>query len=112
MRRIPAASGDESYLRDAGRCFCFTIFESGRLSRSALLRTTRPQSAPGATPGRENPADRCKRGAQMFVSQILEVGIGLILVFLVVSLILTAVQECIEAVRKTRARDLEVALAE
>jgi hypothetical protein len=48
----------------------------------------------------------------MFGSQILEVGIGLILVFLIVSLILTAVRESLEAWSKTRARDLEVALAE
>ena len=48
----------------------------------------------------------------MFGSQILEVGIGLILVFLLVSLILTAVRETIESFTKTRARDLERAIAE
>jgi hypothetical protein len=48
----------------------------------------------------------------MFGSQILEVGIGLILVFLLVSLILTAVREAIETFHKTRARDLELAIAE
>jgi hypothetical protein len=48
----------------------------------------------------------------MFGSQILEVGIGLILTFLLVSLILTAVRETIEAWMKTRATDLERALAE
>jgi hypothetical protein len=48
----------------------------------------------------------------MFGSQILEVAIGLILVFLLVSLILTAVRESIEAIAKTRARDLERAIAE
>lgn len=48
----------------------------------------------------------------MFGSQILEVGIGLILVFLLVSLILTAVREAIESVAKTRSRDLELAIAE
>lgn len=48
----------------------------------------------------------------MFGSQILEVGIGLILVFLLVSLILTAVRETIESVMKSRSRDLERALAE
>ncbi len=48
----------------------------------------------------------------MFGSQILEVGIGLILVFLLVSLILTAVRESIESITKTRARDLERAIAE
>jgi hypothetical protein len=48
----------------------------------------------------------------MFGSQILEVAIGLILVFLLVSLILTAVRETLEAISKSRARNLEVALAE
>lgn len=48
----------------------------------------------------------------MFGSQILEVGIGLILVFLLVSLILTAVREAIESFTRTRARDLELAIAE
>jgi hypothetical protein len=48
----------------------------------------------------------------MFGSQILEVGIGLIMVFLLVSLILTAVRETIESWTKTRSRDLERAIAE
>jgi hypothetical protein len=48
----------------------------------------------------------------MFGSQILEVGIGLIMVFLLVSLILTAVRETIESWSRTRARDLELAIAE
>jgi hypothetical protein len=48
----------------------------------------------------------------MFGSQILEVAIGLIMVFLLVSLILTAVRETIEAWFRTRARDLERAIAE
>jgi len=48
----------------------------------------------------------------MFGSQILEVGVGLILVFLLVSLILTAVREAIESFAKTRSRDLELAIAE
>jgi len=48
----------------------------------------------------------------MFGSQILEVAIGLIMVFLLVSLILTAVRETIEAWSRTRARDLERAIAE
>lgn len=48
----------------------------------------------------------------MFGSQILEVGIGLILIFLLVGLILTAVRETLEAWMKTRSRDLERALAE
>jgi hypothetical protein len=48
----------------------------------------------------------------MFNSQVLEVGIGLILCFLLVSLILTAVRETVEAFMKSRAVDLERALAE
>lgn len=48
----------------------------------------------------------------MFGSQALEVAIGLTLVFLLVSLVLTAVREGIEAVQKTRAADLEKAIAE
>jgi hypothetical protein len=48
----------------------------------------------------------------MFGSQILEVGIGMILIFLLASLILTAVRETIEAWMKTRATDLERAIAE
>ena len=48
----------------------------------------------------------------MFGSQILEVGVGLILVFLLVSLFLTTVRETVENVFKTRGRDLEHALAE
>ncbi|TFI57296.1 hypothetical protein E2493_15620 [Sphingomonas parva] len=48
----------------------------------------------------------------MFGSEILEVGVGLILIFLLVSLILTAVRETIESWTKTRARDLERAIAE
>lgn len=48
----------------------------------------------------------------MFGSEILEVGIGLVLIFLLVSLILTAVRETIESWSKTRSRDLERAIAE
>ncbi len=48
----------------------------------------------------------------MFGSQALEVAIGLTLVFLLVSLVLTAVRESIETVQKTRAADLEKAIAE
>ena len=48
----------------------------------------------------------------MFGSQILEVSIGLILTFLLVSLILTAIRETLEAWMKTRATDLERAIAE
>ena len=48
----------------------------------------------------------------MFGSSVLEVGIGLILVFLLISLILTAVREAIESLYKTRARDLEQAIAQ
>jgi hypothetical protein len=48
----------------------------------------------------------------MFGSQALEVAIGLTLVFLLISLVLTAVLEAIEAFQKTRAADLERAIAE
>ena len=48
----------------------------------------------------------------MLGSQVLEVAIGLVFVFLLVSLILTAVRESVEAYLKTRARDLERILAE
>ena len=48
----------------------------------------------------------------MFGSEILEVGVGLVLIFLLVSLILTAVRETIESWSKTRSRDLERAIAE
>lgn len=48
----------------------------------------------------------------MFGSQILEVAIGLVLVFLLVSLVLTAVQEAIEAWFRSRAGDLNRALFE
>jgi hypothetical protein len=48
----------------------------------------------------------------MFGSQILEVGIGLILIFLLVSLILTAVRETIESWMRSRSLDLERAIAE
>jgi hypothetical protein len=48
----------------------------------------------------------------MFNSQVLEVSLGLVFVFLLVSLILTAVMESIEAISKSRAVDLEKALSE
>jgi hypothetical protein len=48
----------------------------------------------------------------MFGSAVLDVSIGLVLVFLMFSLGLTAVQEAIEGFRKTRARDLARALRE
>lgn len=48
----------------------------------------------------------------MLNSQVLEVGIGLILCFLLVSLVLTAVRETVEAFMKSRSVDLERALAE
>lgn len=48
----------------------------------------------------------------MFDSQALEVAVGLVLVFLLVSLVLTAIRESIESVTRTRALDLEHALAE
>jgi hypothetical protein len=48
----------------------------------------------------------------MFGSVILEVGIGLILTFLLFSIILTSAQEGIEALLKQRAKDLERAIGE
>ena len=48
----------------------------------------------------------------MFGSTALEVAIGLVTTFLMFSLILTASAETVEAFLKTRARDLEKALAE
>lgn len=48
----------------------------------------------------------------MFGSDILDVAIGLVLVFLLVSLVLTAVQEVIEAWLRSRAGDLNRALFE
>jgi hypothetical protein len=48
----------------------------------------------------------------MFGSGILEVSIGLILVFLLFSLIMTAVKETVDAALKTRAKNLERALVE
>src|SRR4051794_29827252 len=55
----------------------------------------------------------CARGGYpMFGSAVLDVSIGLVLVFLMFSLGLTAVQEAIEGFRKTRARDLARALRE
>ena len=43
----------------------------------------------------------------MFGSKVLEVGVGLSLLFLLVSLICTALREAVEAVMKSRAMDLE-----
>ena len=48
----------------------------------------------------------------MFGSQILEIVIGMMLIYLLFSLLLTAVREVIEAWLKTRAVDLEKCLAE
>lgn len=48
----------------------------------------------------------------MFGSNVLEVGIGLVLSYLLITLMLTSVVELIEAWRKRRARGLEVAIAE
>jgi hypothetical protein len=48
----------------------------------------------------------------MFNSQVLEVSIGLVFVFLLISLILTAVMESVEVITKSRATDLEKALSE
>lgn len=48
----------------------------------------------------------------MFGSQILEIVIGMMLIYLLFSLLMTALREIIEAFMKTRAVDLERALAE
>ena len=48
----------------------------------------------------------------MFGSDVLDVAIGVTLLFLLVSLICTAVREGIEAVLKTRAKDLEQGIRE
>ena len=48
----------------------------------------------------------------MFGSTALDVGIGLILIFLLMSLIMTAVQEALQGFFNTRARTLEKALLE
>ena len=46
----------------------------------------------------------------MFGSQTLEIVIGLVLIFLLVSILLTALSEAIEGILKTRAADLERAI--
>jgi hypothetical protein len=48
----------------------------------------------------------------MFGSAILEVAIGMILIYLVLSLVMTSVQEALHALRKTRARNLNDALVD
>lgn len=48
----------------------------------------------------------------MFNSSVLDIGIGLVLVYLLISVLLTSISEAIEAVLKTRASDLEKALGE
>jgi hypothetical protein len=48
----------------------------------------------------------------MFGSDVLDVGIGMSLLFLLMSLIATAVREAIEGLMKTRAKDLEKGLRE
>src|SRR3954464_16050066 len=48
----------------------------------------------------------------MLGSATLDIGIGLVLVFLLTSLILTSVQEALQAFFKTRARVLEQAILE
>lgn len=48
----------------------------------------------------------------MLNSVVLEVGIGLILTFLMFSLILTSLQECIESILKNRAKDLQTAIGD
>ena len=48
----------------------------------------------------------------MFGSEILEVAVGLALLFLIVSLICTAAREGLEAIMRTRAMDLERGIRE
>jgi hypothetical protein len=48
----------------------------------------------------------------MFGSDILEIALGLVLVYLLLSLLMTAVQEGLEHMMRTRARDLRAALLE
>jgi hypothetical protein len=48
----------------------------------------------------------------MFNSSVLDIAIGLVLVYLLISIVLTSVSEAIEALLKTRASDLEHALSE
>jgi hypothetical protein len=48
----------------------------------------------------------------MFGSEVLDIGLGLVLMFLLMSLVLTAVQETIESILKTRAGDLNRAMFE
>jgi hypothetical protein len=52
------------------------------------------------------------KGDGMFGSDILDIAVGMILVYLMLSLILTAVQETIEAWVKSRASNLERAITE
>ena len=51
-------------------------------------------------------------GVAVFGSEVLEVGIGLALMFLIISLICTAVRELIEAVLRQRSSDLERGIRE
>ena len=53
-----------------------------------------------------------ERGANMFGSDILGVAIGLVLVYLLLSIICTATNELIEAALKNRAKDLERGIRE
>ena len=48
----------------------------------------------------------------MFGSDILEIALGLVLIYLLLSLILTAVQESLENILKTRAKNLERSIGE
>jgi hypothetical protein len=48
----------------------------------------------------------------MFNSSVLDIAIGLVLVYLLISVVLTSVSEAIEAILKSRAADLEHALGE
>lgn len=48
----------------------------------------------------------------MFGSQVLDIGIGLVLIFMLISLILTSFQEALEGILKSRGRNLEKSLFE
>src|SRR5205085_3540238 len=49
----------------------------------------------------------CRRRSSMFGSAILDVTIGLILLYLLFSLVCSAFRELVELITKTRAKDLE-----
>src|SRR3954463_1090773 len=65
-----------------------------------------------ADPSGESGLRLSLRRRSMFGSEVLEIGIGVIFLFLFVSLIATALREGIEAWFKTRAADLERGIVE